>query len=596
MTSPKREKPRTLRNRVLWLFSALALAPFLLASLVQYRQAEVDADRAAAAVAESLAGTVVARMDRIRSEATTDALSFARALRESEDAADWTPRFPASVRGIEVVDTTGAHLGSWESARPSTSEVCAPPDSGGAFELVVSVPRAGNAPPASVRVTPDLASAVGRQALPAPLVAGSWIRIIEGGGAYVTTTGCGPAGMGSASGPVFGGRSADDDHLFRRERALDGSTWTVRATVSRDLLGFRNGDAGWFFAVAALAALLATLLFRLFLSGVTRSLEQLALAADRIGEGDFSPWLPPPGDDEAGRLSYAIGRMMDRIREMLDKVKRSGQMAAVGEMASHVAHEIRNPLNSLRLNLQSVERAAASGTLDEDDLDSLQTCLREVTRLDRVVSGVLRVTKPASGQVGLTSLHGVIRQATALLKEDLEDRAVVTRFDLGAEGDWIRADAQQIEAALINLMLNAAEAMPDGGQIDLSTQSTVWSGQPAVDFRIADSGPGVPVHLRSRIFDPFFTTKKLGSGLGLAVVMNTVEGHGGHVELLEPSVLGRGATFRIVFPVIVESSELSPAGPRWALGDRLKRKLFAWTRTPDEPQTATPLTLEERLR
>ena len=586
---PRRSnRQRSLRHKVLWLFAILAVAPFLIASLVQYRQAEADGARSVVAVADMIASRTMSEARRIRGESAMDAEHLIAAAADGVAEA-WVPLSPNSLQSIRVFDPDGTERHAWTRESPPLAASCNGPGSTVAFQFTVSLPgdeRSGEPKSTwTAEVVPDLSEAVASHWTDRRLTEDAHLQLSDGAGGFLTSAGCtryvDPEAFVAGGGATLG---LDGDDVYRSRLAMGAVPWHVDAFLTPAALGIRDGTARWFFAVAVVAGLIATILFGMFLAGMTRSLEQIALAADRIGDGDFTPWLPPPGDDEAGRLSYAIGMMSDRLREMLDSVKRSGQMAAVGEMASYVAHEIRNPLNSLRLNLQSVERSARKGILDDDDMESLEISLREVTRLDRVVSGVLKFTRPTPTDIDLTSLHGVILEAVALLGEEMDRRSVDPTLELTAEEDWIRGDAQRIEAALINLLLNAIEAMPDGGSVVITTRNVEQAGDAAVELLITDSGPGIPAEVRERVFDPFFTTKSTGSGLGLAVVMRTVEEHGGIIELEEPTVLHRGATFRVVFPVLRQVAE-QPAPRRWRIPVQAARTFLQWRNRPRESES-----------
>ena len=133
----------------------------------------------------------------------------------------------------------------------------------------------------------------------------------------------------------------------------------------------------------------------------------LTEAADRVGAGDLSPELPEDGEDEVGRLTRAFRVMVDRVRESLRQMEASRQMAAVGQFASQISHEIRNPLTSMNLNLQGLRREVESGKIPADSSRPVELCLKEVQRLDRVVRGVLNLARPPSEDMMPCSLHGV---------------------------------------------------------------------------------------------------------------------------------------------------------------------------------------------
>jgi two-component system, NtrC family, nitrogen regulation sensor histidine kinase NtrY len=300
----------------------------------------------------------------------------------------------------------------------------------------------------------------------------------------------------------------------------------------------------------AIVGLVAALGFFLVLWRATASLRILTAAADEVGRGNFEPHLPDAQRDEVGRLARAFGLMTERVREMMAQVERGRQMAAVGEFANEIAHEIRNPLTSIKLNLQALERGARVAQVAPPLVRPLEISLREVQRLDRVVHGVLRLGRGRSVERAPVSLQHVVQRALEVARPQLEQRAVhVAVAELGAV-DQIMADATQLEAAVLNLVLNASEATPAGGEVRISVECASETGTPCLRVRIRDGGEGVAHELRERIFQPFFTTKPGGTGLGLALAQRTAEEHGGSLTLVDGAqAVGSGAEFVLELPV-----------------------------------------------
>jgi two-component system, NtrC family, nitrogen regulation sensor histidine kinase NtrY len=296
-------------------------------------------------------------------------------------------------------------------------------------------------------------------------------------------------------------------------------------------------------AFIALVGLVAAGGFLLVLWRATASLRILTAAADEVGRGNFEPRLPAAAGDEVGRLSRAFGLMTGRVREMMAQVERGRQMAAVGEFANEIAHEIRNPLTSIKLNLQALERGSRQGHVAAPLVRPLEISLREVQRLDRVVHGVLRLGRGRSAERSVVALRLVVQRALDVARPQLEHRAVRVSADDLAEADEVVADAAQLEAAVLNLLLNAAEATPAGGVVRVSVE--VADGADASEPRhvrvcVRDGGAGVAAELRERIFQPFFTTKPGGTGLGLALAQRTAEEHGGSLTLAADSIAESG--------------------------------------------------------
>jgi signal transduction histidine kinase len=310
----------------------------------------------------------------------------------------------------------------------------------------------------------------------------------------------------------------------------------------------------------AVVTLVATTGFLLVLWRATASLRLLTAAADEVGRGNFEPRLPDGASDEVGRLSRAFALMTARVREMMAQVERGRQMAAVGEFANEIAHEIRNPLTSIKLNLQALERGARQGQVAALLVRPLEISLREVQRLDRVVHGVLRLGRGRSAERSIVRLNQVVQRALDVARPQLEHRDVRVSATHTTAVDEVVADAAQLEAALLNLLLNAAEATPPGGFVHVSVedrQGVNATGPGHLRVCIRDGGAGVAAELRERIFQPFFTTKSGGTGLGLALAQRTAEEHGGSLTLASDphgDTAASGATFVLDLPAAAPST------------------------------------------
>jgi signal transduction histidine kinase len=286
----------------------------------------------------------------------------------------------------------------------------------------------------------------------------------------------------------------------------------------------------------------------LLLRRMTHSLDELTTAADRVGRGDFAPELPPAGDDEVGRLAAAFRSMTQEIRRMVLEIERSRQLAAVGEFAAELSHEIRNPLTALKLNLQRLERMLLRHGAPAEAERPLQIALSEVARLDRVVSSTLRLGRPdvPAAERRRIAVRELVEAAVAPLREQLEAQRI--ELVLSCPDADVAADAEHMTGALLNVLLNAVEAMPDGGVLRIT--ASVDGGSGSVEIRVADTGGGIPVAALERLFRPFSTTKPDGTGLGLALAHRTIEAHGGSLALAQTGP--EGTSFRIRLPLAGE--------------------------------------------
>lgn len=364
---------------------------------------------------------------------------------------------------------------------------------------------------------------------------------------------------------------AGSDTIHGASVPVSGTSWTAIVTTPGILRGpiarlFRN--AWWF--VLGLGGL-ATLGLALLLGRVTRSLADLTRAADRVADGDFRPWLPPPREDEIGRLTLSLSRMMDELRSHFDRVDRNGRLAVMGELSSYLAHEIRNPLSGVKMNLQRLRRWQGEGLLPERCREPVEMSLSEVERLSKTVSSVLQLGRAPNDPPEVVSLHALVTEAGQLLENEFARCGVDLRCKLDADGDRIVGRAGQIKGAIINLMLNAVEAQPEGGELLIRSalvSPAKGARGPSVELHFVDRGPGVPPEIRDRILHPFFTTKQQGSGIGLAVASQGIRENGGDLRLEETARIDHGACFVMSFPLAplfteVDASPVASLLPTW---------------------------------
>jgi signal transduction histidine kinase len=325
------------------------------------------------------------------------------------------------------------------------------------------------------------------------------------------------------------------------------------------------------------------LAFSILLGRFTKSLTELARAAEEIGTGELDPWLPVPTSGEVGQLTLTLSRMLTRIRQMMTQVDQSGRLAVVGQLSAYLAHEIRNPLSSIKLNLQRLKRWTVRGELPEFCLEPLEISLREVERLSASVSGVLQLSKAQDSPREVVGLHGLVEEAAGLLASKFKRQGVELRLDLDAQADQVLARPGQMKSVILNIMVNALEAQPEGGVLEVRTELAREPeiGGPVVALHFKDQGRGIDPDVRDRVFEPFFTTKAGGSGIGLAMAFRAVRDNEGDLYL-EPTISSEsGAEFVVVFPlasfepgvsmVPVEGRPLvnfRDRSPRWAVAER----------------------------
>ena len=327
---------------------------------------------------------------------------------------------------------------------------------------------------------------------------------------------------------------------------VDGLGWTVLSSAA--IPEFTAGVTSTRIRDLALVIALATgvaIAFTVLVGRSTRSLEQLTLAAGAVGRGDLAPRLPPASEDEVGTLSAAFDQMLGRIGTMMREIEVSRQLAVLGEFSAQLSHEIRNPLTSLKLNLQGLARDVRRGNLPERAGVPLDTCLREVNRLDHVVRGVLELARPRSTARAVCGVHALLERVVGVHTAQLEASGITVEREFGAARDAVSGDAEQLVGLFTNLVVNAIDAQPAGGRLLLLTDSD----DAQMRILVADDGPGVSAELSDRMFRPFVSGKATGTGLGLPMALNTAREHGGSLEFSGTPAGFAGAAFRVTLPL-----------------------------------------------
>jgi len=333
--------------------------------------------------------------------------------------------------------------------------------------------------------------------------------------------------------------------------SLESPPWTVLSSTALDEFAepfarARRSDV----VVLGILISVVAVLFVIFIGRATRSLEELTRAATAVGRGDLSPTLPSAGRDEVGTLSEAFGDMTKRIRSMMREIEVSRQLAVLGEFAAQLSHEVRNPLTSLKLDLQGLQRQIRSGALPPSAEAPVASSLREVNRLDSVVRGVLELARQSSSGHRAYFLDEVIDHSLAALRAQLEQRNIVVERQQNRESTQLIGDPELLSGMLMNLLINAAEAQPDGGRVGVSSVTRrADDGAEWVDVIIADDGPGVAAAQRHDVFRPFYTSRHDGTGLGLALALRTAREHGGHIACDATADGFRGAAFTVSLPI-----------------------------------------------
>jgi two-component system sensor histidine kinase HydH len=232
-------------------------------------------------------------------------------------------------------------------------------------------------------------------------------------------------------------------------------------------------------------------------------------------------------------------RDMGEVKVLQAEVRRSERLAALGRLVAGMAHEIRNPLNSIRGYSQHLQGRFEPGTSEGKALDVI---VKEVDRLNRVITDLLDFSRPREPVLEATDLNEVAQSVLELVAREAANQGVKVVRELSSSSAGVQGDFDGLKQMLLNLVLNALQAMPDGGVL---TMRTTRVGHRTV-LSLSDTGPGIPVEDQDSIFEPFFTTRSTGTGLGLAIVHRIVLDHGAEIRV--ESKPGSGARFELRFP------------------------------------------------
>jgi signal transduction histidine kinase len=253
--------------------------------------------------------------------------------------------------------------------------------------------------------------------------------------------------------------------------------------------------------------------------------------------------------DDRGRVYGAALFFKDLtlVEQAEDRERLRDRLAALGEMAAMIAHEVKNPLASIEVMAGLLRRQVA----DRTDLHGmLGDIINEAKMANSIVLEVLEFVRPIRLQVDHTSMTRVVQEALTLAEGKLARRGTWITVDVPPTLPPIVGDHYQLCQVVTNLLINALEALDGGGRIRIEARERPANDQMqprAIVVNVADDGPGIPADIAERIFNPFFTTKHQGSGLGLAIVRKIVDAHDGRIDL--DSTPGAGTTFKVTLPV-----------------------------------------------
>ena len=355
---------------------------------------------------------------------------------------------------------------------------------------------------------------------------------------------------------------------------VEGTDWALVVEQDKDE-AFQSARTLRLYVWMAISASISGALITAWLLSryVVTPIRRLSEAADDLAKGEFDCLhVKTSRTDEIGRLYDAFGDMARQLgarqhrleREVFQKeaeiqktdvklkqthqaVVRSQKLASLGQLAAGVAHEIRTPLTSLKLFLDSVE---GDVTISPEHTEDFQVAMDQIRRMEATINRFLDFARPQEPVFRPVEVEELVENALLVVRPRARQQETTVEVRLGRDLPRVTGDGKQLEEVILNLMVNALEAMSHGGALRVSAgmDTLRWDGgrRPTVRIEIEDTGPGIPEASTAKIFDPFFTTKATGTGLGLSIAFSTIQRHGGEIRVR--SRMGEGTSFSVFIP------------------------------------------------
>jgi len=293
--------------------------------------------------------------------------------------------------------------------------------------------------------------------------------------------------------------------------------------------------------VAVTGILLAIVLSWWATARITRPVQQLAESAGRVAAGNWGATVEVASQDEIGQLAAAFNRMTHELVEQRDRLVQAERVAAWRELARRLAHELKNPLFPLQITVENMQRARETfpEQFDEVFREGTSTLLAELANLKQIIGRFSDFAKMPAPEMQSVNLNDLVTETMRLFEAQLAKAGISASVHLDPALRPVQVDSEQMTRVLRNLVLNAVDAMPDGGTLTVRTAALAAG----VRLEVSDTGQGLTPEECERLFTPYYTTKTHGTGLGLAIVQSVVSDHKGRISV--ESEKGNGTMFRI---------------------------------------------------
>lgn len=284
---------------------------------------------------------------------------------------------------------------------------------------------------------------------------------------------------------------------------------------------------------------------------ITNPIKKLVGGTVNIAHGDFSQKIDIYSHDEIGDLARNFNDMSAKLLEAREKMEeahkrliQAEKLASIGRVSAGMAHEIRNPLTSVKLNIQKVLQ---SDSVDRTDMEHLKIAQEGISRMEIIVKDILDYTRTTELNLDRFSIEEILDESIKMIRDSFSQKKIVLEKKYQKNLPSVVVDGEKLRQVFLNILRNAYEAVEIEGKIIVSLSLAKDEGERKVRIVISDSGPGIQEKDMDAIFEPFYTTKTTGTGLGLSIARKIVEQHRGSIEAVPGN--GKGASFEVLIPI-----------------------------------------------
>lgn len=323
--------------------------------------------------------------------------------------------------------------------------------------------------------------------------------------------------------------------VYRRFKELDTDQYAILALMAsiEDINQAKRQSAITIGLVAISAIIMITIIGSIIAINITAPVKKLLNATERLASGDLNTEVKVKTKDEIGSLARSFDQMTKELKLSRDKLVQTEKLAVVGKLSAGIAHEIRNPLTSMKMIIQLLRKKVQN---DESAKESIQIILNEMDRLELIISGFLDFARPLELLLEPTNIANVFTEVISLMQANIRHRKIELVEKIDENMPKIMLDKNRMKQVLMNIILNSMQAMPDGGKITI--QCYYNQSEKRAYIEISDTGIGMSQNILNHVYEPFFSTKSNGTGMGLANVKKIIDLHNGDIKI--ESVEGKG--------------------------------------------------------